>query len=126
MATTVRNLETARRVTVRVCDKSGEPSGQGLILTLDGEGTVILTCHHVVARLNSENLCVAIPRPDGQLATPIRAKYDEHRSYPARDAAVLRIEASQLSEQPLLHALNPATYTGSLPDRAVCLGHNAA
>jgi tetratricopeptide (TPR) repeat protein len=123
MAATVRSLNIARRATVRVCDREGTHFGQGLMLALDGEGTVVLTCHHVVARLTRENLCVAIPQLSGQLGQPIPADYDQQRSYPAKDAVVLRIKGPEQLERPLLHALNPATYSGTLPDRAICLGH---
>ncbi len=123
MATTVRSLDAARQATVRICSRDGAHFGQGLLLDLDGDSTAVLTCHLVVARLTAENLYVAIPQPSGQLGQPVRATYDPQRSHPALDAVVLRIEAPGPLERPLLHALNPRAYAGTLPDRAICLGH---
>src|SRR5271166_119612 len=123
MAPTVRSLAAARRVTVRICNSTGEHCGQGLMLALEGEGTVVLTCHHVVARLTEQDLHIAVVQPSGQLGQPVRATYDARRSRPAMDAIVLRIQETGPPERPLLHALDPRTYSGTLPERAVCLGH---
>ena len=35
MAISVRSLESARQATVRICNRAGEPHGQGLLLDLD-------------------------------------------------------------------------------------------
>jgi hypothetical protein len=123
MMSGVRSLEAARRATVRICDEAGTHKGQGLMLPLDGEGIVILTCHHVVAPLTERDLYVAIPQPSGQLGRPVRATYDPQRSRPATDAVVLRIAEPSPLERPLLHAINLRTYRGWLPDPAICLGH---
>jgi hypothetical protein len=84
-------LDAARRATVRVCDENGQHRGQGLLLDLEGEGTVVLTCHHVVATLQMGHLFVAIPQPDGELGRPVSADYLEQRSRPAMDAVVLGV-----------------------------------
>lgn len=123
MASGVRSLDAARNATVRICDQDGIHFGQGLMLSLNNEPTAILTCHHVVAHLTQDNLHVALPEPSGQLGQPIRATYDTERSSPYMDAVVLRIERQGPPQRPLLHALNPKTYSGTLPDRATCLGH---
>jgi tetratricopeptide (TPR) repeat protein len=119
----VRGLEPARRATVRVCDRAGTHVGQGLLLHLSNEGAVVLTCHHVIAHLPPEELCVAIPQADGTLGSPVPATYDAARSRPARDAVVLRLDGVSPSEMPLLHALNASAYDGSLPEKAICLSH---
>ncbi len=93
------------------------------MLALDGEGTVVLTCHHVVARLTEESLHIAVRQPSGELGPPVAARYDPQRSRPAMDAVVLRVDASGPAERPLLHALNPQKYAGTLPDPADCLSY---
>jgi tetratricopeptide (TPR) repeat protein len=123
MATTVRSLDAVRQATVRVCNPEGKHVGQGLLLDLDGEGAVVLTCHHVIARLTPHDLHVSIPSPEGGLAEPVPANYDAERSRPGMDAAVLRIKGAGPNKRPLLHALNPETYSGNLPGYAVCVGH---
>jgi TPR repeat protein len=123
MATTVRSREAARQATVRICDGNGRHIGQGLMLTLDDEGTVVLTCHHVVALLTKQSLHIAMPQTSGELGPPVPARYDRQRSRAAMDAVVLRVDAPGPPERPLLHALNPQKYAGTLPDPADCLGH---
>jgi hypothetical protein len=123
MATRVRRLDVARRSTVRVCDASGTHFGQGLLLHLDGVGAVVLTCHHVIARLSKETLHIAIPQPSGRLGQPVPATYDPALSHPTMDAVVLRVGMAGPPERPLLHALNADAYGGSLPGRAIGLGH---
>lgn len=110
-------LEATRRATVRVCNESGEHRGQGLLLDLGNDGTVVLTCHHVVAGLEKSQLFVAIPNAKAELGKPQSAEYVEERSRPAMDAVVLRIKAPRedlFDERPWLYALNPRTYNGSL------------
>lgn len=51
-ASRINVIEATRRATVRVCDENGDHRGQGLLLDLEGEGTVVLTCHHVVANIH--------------------------------------------------------------------------
>ncbi len=123
MSTSVRRLEVARRATVRVCDRAGTHFGQGLLLDLDGEGPVVLTCHHVAAQLSPAELCVALPQADGTLGAPVPAAYDAVRSHPAHDAVVVRVEGARLPEIPLLHEVNADAYRGTLPEKVVCLGH---
>ncbi len=109
-----RGLEAVRRATVRICTHQGEHKGQGLLLALDGEGTIVLTCHHVIAGLDDpEDLCVAIPNADGWLGKPIPAQYDPTSSNPERDAVVLRIDGVRFDRNPWLHALNPNAYDGA-------------
>jgi hypothetical protein len=123
----VRDIDVARRATVRICNESGDHFGQGLLLILPLEGWIVLTCHHVVAQLDAEHLYVAVPDILGTLSLPIKAYYDADRSRPSMDAALLRITDmvpfQEQVDQPLLHRLNPFTYDGTLPERAVCLGH---
>jgi len=123
MPGSVRKLEAVRRATVRICDRSGTHFGQGLMLSLLGEGTIVLTCHHVVANLTPEELCIAAPLQSNQLGLPLPASYDRHRSKPILDAAVLRVSDGSEQDSPLLHVLDARAYTGALPDRVLCLGY---
>jgi len=112
-------MQAARGATVSVCDPRGEHKGQGLLLRLDGEeeGTVVLTCHHVVAAVKREDLRVRLPSPDGTLGEPVKVAYDEERSRPEQDAAVLRVqgdEAPPPTPMPLLHKLGADIYEGAL------------
>ena len=121
MMRAVPGIDAARRSTVRVCDRAGTHLGQGLLLDLDGEEQVVLTCHHVIAPLGQDDLCVAIRQDNGQPGEAIPARYDEEQSCPQKDAVVLRVNRARLPQRPrpLLHALNSRTYAGSL--RATCL-----
>src|SRR5450755_3272211 len=118
---TVPGIDAARRATVQVYDcgaQSGkEHRGQGLLLDLEDQQTVVLTCHHVIAPVAKENLCVRIREANDQLSDPIPVQYDEQRSQPGKDAVVLHLDRAHVSarSRPLLHALNPKTYAGSLP-----------
>jgi hypothetical protein len=56
MPSHVRSLGAARGATVRVSNAAGEHCGRGLLLALEGNGTVVLICHHVIARLTEEDL----------------------------------------------------------------------
>lgn len=114
MARRVRSVSAARRATVQVSNREGDHHGQGLLLDVEGEGPVVLTCHHIVARLPSGAIYVRLPREDGSLSAPTLARYDEERSRPGTDAAVLRLEGIDVPERPLLHRLDPAEYSGSL------------
>ena len=114
MATAARSLDVARRATVYMCDQTGRHRGQGLLLDLDDEGTVVLTCHHVIAPIEPDDLRVRVLQDNGQLTDPIAVHYDAERSRPAMDAVVLRVDGLQSTERPLLHALNPQRYLGSL------------
>lgn len=116
MAEAVRGIQAARHATVRVWDHSKEEGhrGQGLLLSLRDEGTVVLTCHHVIAPVKEADLRVMVPGSDGHLGNPITVHYDEERSHPNMDAVVLRVKEMQLDERPLLHKLNPDSYNGSL------------
>jgi hypothetical protein len=101
-----------------VCNPEGEHKGQGLLLCLGGEeGRVVLTCHHVVAAVELEDLRMRLPFPNGTHGEPVEVTYDEERSRPEQDAAVLRIreeEALPPTPMPLLHKLGADTYEGSL------------
>ena len=120
MAKVVRSNRVARCTTVYVCDRSQEEGedhcGQGFLLeNLDGEGAMVLTCHHVIAPVKKDNLRVRIWQADGQLGEPLRVRYDEDRSRPERDAVVLRIiDEVIVDERPLLHKLDLDQYKGSL------------
>lgn len=116
-----QGLDTARHSTVRVCRRNGEHRGQGLLLSLSNDGAVVLTCHHVIAPLEEDDVFVQIPQEDGRLGSPIQAKFDPERSRGAKDAVVLRIQATKNTSNPKLHSLNPATYAGFL--QAVVLTH---
>ena len=116
----VRGIDAARRATVQVYDRGAqtgkEHRGQGLLLDLGGQRIVVLTCHHVIAPVTKENLYIRIRQSNDQLSDPIPAQYDEQRSQPERDAVVLHVDRALVSTRPrpLLHALNPKTYAGSL------------
>lgn len=114
MTRRVRSFSAARRATVRVCDREGTHRGQGLLLHVEGEGTVVLTCHHITAQLPPDSVYVSLPDEDGRLGAPRRAYYDEGRSRPRTDAVVLRLEGLEISERPLLQRLDPAEYSGNL------------
>lgn len=114
----------ARRATVSVWDRSKGRDGhrgQGLLISVDGEGFVVLTCHHVIAPLRAENLCVRIIGTDGELEEPLPARCDAERSRPERDTAVLRLDGVATEERPLLHRLGLDYYDGAL--RATVLTH---
>lgn len=122
MASAVRGLAAARRATVRICTRSGEHKGQGLLLDLPGEESgVVLTCHHVIAPVDPDELRVAILQSSGELGVPVPARYDAARSRPGRDAVVLRVTSAPLPARPALDVLDPATYDGGLPRRATGL-----
>src|SRR5204863_6884795 len=78
------------------------------------EGTVVLTCHHVVAPVKPDNLCVRIPQADGQFGEPLPVRYDEERPRPEKDAVVLRVQGVRMEERPLLHKLDLDKYNGRL------------
>ena len=88
--------------------------GQGLLLDVPEEGTVVLTCHHVVAKIAPKDLMIRIPQENGELGAPVSADYDSRKSQPSKDAAVLRIPSLVRGYQPLLHELNLVTYDGIL------------
>jgi hypothetical protein len=114
MVRAVRGLEAARRATVFVCDKEGAHKGQGLMLDLEGEGAVVLMCHHIVSPMKEDDLRVRIPTPRGSLGEPIQGRYDRERSRPERDAVALRVDEARRHERPLLHKLSLDKYNGSL------------
>jgi conflict system STAND superfamily ATPase/trypsin-like peptidase len=116
MEAAVRGLESARSATVQVCDRAGTHHGQGLLLNLQGEGTVVLTCHHVIRTLEHDGICVRILQYDGQLGDPVLVRYDAQRSRPRMDVVVLHVAESPVAERPrpLLHTLNSKRYTGGL------------
>jgi tetratricopeptide (TPR) repeat protein len=81
------------------------------------EGTVVLTCHHVVAAVERSDLRVRLPTLDGTLGEPVEVDYDEGHSRPDLDTAVLRVpeDAAPLASAiPLLYKLGANTYDGSL------------
>jgi hypothetical protein len=121
MAGRVRSFSAARRATVRVSNQKGDHYGQGLLLDVEGNGAVVLTCHHVVALLPQDAVYVRLPEIDGQLGAPRRAYYDEVHSRPGADAVVLRLQGVRVREQPLLHRLDPLEYSGNLG--AIVLTH---
>lgn len=118
MARTERGIRAARRATACICDPHGAHKGQGLLIHLGkGEGSVVLTCHHVVALVRRKDLRVKLPAPDGVLGEPVDVIYDEERSRPEKDAAVLRISEAvgqPTLAMPLLHRLGADTYEGAL------------
>jgi tetratricopeptide (TPR) repeat protein len=85
-----------------------------LLLDLEEEGAVVLTCHHVIAPVKLADLRVMIPQPDGKLGEPMAVSYEEELSRPEMDAVVLRVNGVRLDERPLLHKLSLDTYNGSL------------
>lgn len=123
MAATVPLFDVARRAAVQICDRTGKHHGNGLLLDLEGEGIVVLTCHHVVARLSADELSIALRRDDGSISKPQPARYDATRSRPPMDAVVLRADGIDAHERPFLHALNTEVYAGTLPARAIGLSY---
>ena len=121
VSSAVRGLEAARDATVRICSAAGSHRGQGLLIDLGAEGSVVLTCHHVIAPLAEDDLYVAVPEPDGRLKEPVRALYDRLRSHPDSDAVVLRLHGVETRAPPLLHELDPGAYSGDL--RAIGITH---
>jgi hypothetical protein len=83
-------------------------------LEIEGEGAVVLTCHHIIAPLPLDAVYVRLPGEDGSLGAPHPATYNRERSRPAVDAVVLRLEGVHLPVRPLLHELNPAEYSSNL------------
>jgi hypothetical protein len=114
MTKVARGIQAARNATAYVCDRKGNYRGQGLLLDLASEGSVILTCHHVIAQLKEDDMRVMVPGSDGRLGNPITVYYDEELSRPDKDAVVLRLIYMQRDERPLLHKLDLARYSGSL------------
>lgn len=107
-----------------IWDRSGCADGhhgQGLLLNIDSEGAYVLTCHHVIASIKAENLSVRLTCENGTLDDPLPARYDETRSNPEKDAAVLRLEGVHVEERPVLHRVGLDTYDGAL--RATVLTH---
>lgn len=118
-----RNLSAARRATVQVCDREGRHHGHGLLLEIECEGVVVLTCHHIIAPLPPDAVYVRLPGEDGRLGAPHPSTYDQEHSRPAADAVVLRLEGVHLLARPLLHELDPSEYSGNL--NAIGLTHLA-
>src|SRR4051812_16412784 len=108
--------KAARSATVQIWDEEGKKAlGQGLLLSLEGEGTVVLTCHHVIAPAAAAALHVRRPESEGSLGPPVPARFDEEASDRDADAVVLRPEAEGWEvSNPLLHAVDPSNYNGSL------------
>ena len=92
MTKVARGIQAARNATAYVCDQEGNHKGQGLLLDLGSEGSVVLTCHHVIAPVRKTNLRVRLPRSDGSLEDSIRFRYDEERSCWQMDVVVLCLE----------------------------------
>lgn len=120
----VRAARAVREATAWVCDAHGTHIGQGLVLSLQGE-VVLLTCHHVIAGASPETLRVAVPDPHGGLGSLLIPTYHASRSRPDRDAVVLRLPLASRQQRPLLHALDPVSYDGTLPKRATGYTHMA-
>ena len=118
-----RDPATLRRATVRICNALGEHRGQGLLLQIGEDESVVLTCHHVIAPIRPDDLHVAQPGPDGTLGEPRPAHYDSTYSCPRRDAVVLRGEFGGAGVRPRLYALDPDGYAGMLPKRAIGFTH---
>jgi predicted ATPase len=108
-------LKAARDATVQICDSDGRHLGQGLVLALEGEGGVVLTCHHVIAETDPAALRVRRADDAGEPGEPVPARLDEEASKPERDAVVLRVDGHSAGPNPLLHAIDPDYYDGSLP-----------
>jgi hypothetical protein len=108
--------------TARVCNVDGNHKGQGLVLAIGG-CVVVLTCHHVIADIPPDAVRIALPDGRGGLQSPLNATLDSSRSRPERDAVVLRIPINTAPPRPLLHALDPAVYDGTLPKRATGYTH---
>jgi hypothetical protein len=92
-------------------------------LEIEGEGAVVLTCHHVIAQLPHDAVYVRLPGEDGSLGAPHPATYEPERSCPAADTVVLRLEGVHLPVRPLLHELDQSEYSGNL--NAIGVAHLA-
>lgn len=114
MTRRARSFAAARRATAQICDRDGTDHGQGLLLEIPDEGTVVLTCHHIIAPLPPGEVYVKLPGEDGSLGAPHPATYDQERSRPVSDAVVLRLEGVTPPERPLLQRLDPSEYSGNL------------
>jgi hypothetical protein len=112
-----RGPQVVSRATARICDEDGNHKGQGLVLPM-GDGVVVLTCHHVIAGIVPGSIRIALPDEHGDLTAPLGATYDVSRSRPDRDAVVLQIPGASPPARPLLHALDPEAYEGTLPKPA--------
>ncbi len=110
-----RGLKAARDATVQICDSHGRALGQGLLLALAGEGNVVLTCHHVIAETDAGTIHVRRAGDAGELQDPVPARLDEPACRPEWDAVVLRVDEPWMVRNPLLHAIDPDHYDGSLP-----------
>jgi hypothetical protein len=91
-----------------------------LLLDLGEKEAAVLTCHHVIAPVQAEDLRIKMRQANGQLGESILVRYDKVRSRPTMDAVVLRIakdriaDERSLEQRPLLHKLNLDEYNGSL------------
>ena len=75
-----QGLDAARRSTVDVCRRNGEHRGQGLLVSLTSHEVVVLTCHHVIAPLEEDDVFIQIPLEDGSLGDLLQANFDAARS----------------------------------------------
>ena len=123
MVVGARGIGSAARATVRVCGQQSTHCGQGLLLKVDGQAPVVLTCHHVIAPISADDLTVMVPDADGGLSRPIPTRYDGERSRPGRDTVVLRLHDVEPPPLPLLHAVDHETYAGNL--RVIGITHLA-
>jgi len=108
-------IDVARQATVSICNRAGAHRGQGLLLDLEDEGLIVLTCHHVIAPLEPDDLYINIGQGEGQPKISVPAQYDGQRSHPDMDAVVLRVTGINAQPRPLLLTMNPDTYAGRLP-----------
>jgi len=108
-------IDIARQATVSICNRAGVHRGQGLLLDLEEEGLVVLTCHHVIAPLQPDDLCIVLEQGNGQPKISTPAQYDDQRSHPDMDAVVLHVNGIQAPPRPLLLTMNPDIYAGRLP-----------
>ena len=110
----------ARRALVCVCDEAGSHCGQGLLLDLGPDGTVVLTCQQVLAGLQPDKACVRRLQEDGAQGPVLPARYDDAHSRPGRNAVVLQPDIRALNERPVLFTLEGRRDESSAPVTGLC------
>src|SRR5262249_11494639 len=91
--------------------------GQGLVIPAghdEGEEpeVFVLTCHHVIAPIDPEDVRVRIPGSHGELGDPLPAVLVQNASDFSSDRAVLRLSLEVGPLQPTLYSLRPDLFVG--------------
>lgn len=103
-------FDSAIRATVRVCGADGMRVGQGLCVQDDTNGSLILTCYHVIAALtNKDTIRLDLFSEGDEWLRTVDAAYCDTRSDPSADVAVLTANEKLVVHPPRLMPL-PSSY----------------